>query len=223
MCTHDKVHGLEYIVPLVTFVYLDFCDGKNDTETQKWLEMFIDWLELNNLFSLKSVNYKEIWDIFYQIHQSKSNKVFISMAIGKETDDLYEAIEGVLSKINHEFNLNLEAIRIDKFRKGITYEIPEEILKHIKEGGLLIGDLTYENANVYHEIGYMMGICHQKGIEEQVILLFNKNNNNGQQVKFNLSTKRQLRYTTYKELKEELYKELETYVRKYKIGKCISK
>lgn len=218
LCICDEVQHLDYIPSLITYVYLDFCD-KKDAETQKWLEMFIDWLELNNLFSLKSVNYKEIWDIYHQIHQSKSNKVFISMAIREDTVDVYSTIETVIYKINSDFNLSLEPMRIDDFRKGVTYGIPEEILKHIKEGGLLIGDLTYENANVYHEIGYMMGLCHERGTEEQVILLLNKEANDRKPVKFNLACKRQLRFSTYTELKEDLYKELEAYVNKYKIGK----
>lgn len=222
LCNHDKVHNLGYIVPLITYVYLDFCD-KKDKETQKWLEMFIDWLELNNLFSLKSVNYKEIWDIFYQIHQSKSNNVFVSLAVKKETDDVYKSIKFVINEINKNYNLSLKPIRIDEFRKGVTYGISDEILKHIKEGGLLIGDLTYENANVYHEIGYMMGLCHARGTEEQVILLFNKEANKGVSVKFNLAGKRHLRFSTCTELERYLYEELEDYVRKYKIGKYTTK
>ncbi|KKG05868.1 hypothetical protein DU40_13550 [Methanosarcina mazei] len=222
LCTHDKVHHLEYIVQLITYVYLDFCNKNKDKETQKWLEMFIDWLELNNLFGLKSVSYQEIWNIFHQIHQSKSNKVFVSLAVKKETDDVYKSIRSVINEINSHFDLNLEPIRIDQYRKGVTYGISDEILKHIREGGLLIGDLTYENANVYHEVGYMMGLCHERGTEEQIILLFNKEANKDISVKFNLAGKRHLRFSTCTELERDLYKELEAYVRKYKIGKYIA-
>ena len=141
------------------------------------------------------------------------------MEYNEQSKDTYDTIKQVITKINNDLGLSLEPIKIDEYRKGVTYSIPDEIIKQIRDGGLLIGDLTNKNANVYHEIGYMMGICHQKGIEEQVILILKLKDDEPQPVKLNLSHKRQIRFKTYVQLKEELSKELESYCKKYKIGK----
>lgn len=217
----DKIQKLQYIIPLIVHVYLKICK-KDENKTKLWLNRFIDWLKINDLFELKNVQYDEIWGIFHKLYESKSNKVFISMEYTDDTKDVFDSIKQVIDKVNRELGLSLKPIRIDKYRKGVTYSIPKEILKQIQEGGLLIGDLTNQNANVYHEIGYMMGLCHQRGIEEQVILILKDNGEGEPNVKFNLAHKRQIRFKTYTELKKELYKELETYCKIYKIGRYLS-
>ena len=141
------------------------------------------------------------------------------MEFNDKSPDTYDTIEQVIKKINADLGLSLEPIKIDEYRKGVTYSIPEEIITQIRDGGLLIGDLTNKNANVYHEIGYMMGICHQKGIEEQVILILKMEDDDKNPVKFNLAHKRQIRFKTYVQLRDDLYKELKSYCKKYKIGR----
>lgn len=214
----EKIQKLQYIVSLIVHVYLHVAK-KNDEETRLWLNRFVEWLDLNGLFDLTTVNYHEIWRIFYKIYESKSNKVFISMEFNDKSPDTYDTIEQVIKKINADLGLSLEPIKIDEYRKGVTYSIPEEIITQIRDGGLLIGDLTNKNANVYHEIGYMMGICHQKGIEEQVILILKMEDDDKNPVKFNLAHKRQIRFKTYVQLRDDLYKELKSYCKKYKIGR----
>lgn len=215
----EKIAKLEYIIPLIAHVFISVAK-KDDIETKLWLNRFVDWLQLNNLFDLTNVCYDEIWDIFHEIYLSKSNKVFISMEYNTSTPDVFDAIAQVIQEINSELGLALEPIRIDEYRKGVTYFIPEEILKQIREGGLLIGDLTNRNANVYHEIGYMTGLCHGKGIEEQVILILKANpEEEEEQVEFNLAGKRQIRFTNCVDLKNKLKEELKAYCIKYKPAK----
>ncbi len=214
----EKITKLEYIIPLIAHVFISVAQ-KDDIETKLWLNRFIYWLQLNNLFDLTSVCYNEVWEIFYEIYLSKSNKVFISMEYDVSTQDVFDAITQVIGEINSELGLTLEPIRIDEYRKGVTYTISEEILRQIREGGLLIGDLTNTNANVYHEVGYMTGLCHGKGIEEQVILILKDDPAEEEQVKFNLAGKRQIRFTNCVDLKNKLKEELKAYCTKYKIAK----
>jgi hypothetical protein len=69
----------------------------------------------------------------------------------------------------------LRGIRIDHFNKGHSYTINDEILKVIEGTGLLIADLTFGNRNVYHEIGYLMGLNQGKGLlQENFILIADK-------------------------------------------------
>ena len=53
-------------------------------------------------------------------------------------------------------------IRIDKQIVGFSYDIVNEILENIKNAGLLIADLTDQNANVYYEVGYAQGLIKAK-------------------------------------------------------------
>lgn len=53
-------------------------------------------------------------------------------------------------------------VRIDKQIVGFSYDIVEELLEQIKNAGLLIADLTDQNANVYYEAGYAQGLLKAK-------------------------------------------------------------
>ena len=65
-----------------------------------------------------------------------------------------------MRQINEKYQLEiaLEAIRIDRVNEGHSFTIEERILEVIESSGLLIADLTQGNQNVYHEIGYLMGL-----------------------------------------------------------------
>lgn len=214
----EKITALRYIIPLIANLHVNIFN-QNEKQSIWWTKKFIDWINLNDLFELENVNYLNIWNIFYKIFQSKSNKIFISMQLDEDEQDLYPTILRAIKEVGIEQNRQLEAIKIDEYRKGVTYGIDEEILKKIREGGLLIGDISTNNANVFHEIGYMMGLCHQKGVEGQVILLCNekKITQHGENVKFNLQHQKQIRYASYDQLEHELKAELKTFYEQYKI------
>ena len=214
----DKIAKLRYIIPLITYIHLNI--GQQDAKKTKWwTKKFVDWIEMNDLFELEDVNCLKIWKIFIKVFESKTNQIFISMQFDKDGKDLFAAINRAIIATGNEQGRKLETIRIDEHRKGVTFTIDEEILKKIRDGGLLIGDISTNNANVFHEIGYMMGLSHQRGIEGQVILLCNeeKIKTSGGDVKFNLQHQKQLRYSSYAQLELELKAELKAYYEQYKI------
>ncbi len=62
-------------------------------------------------------------------------------------------------------------IRIDQFNQGYSHNINDEILDLIEDSGLLIADISHQNGNVYHEIGYLMGLNQGKGLEHKNFIL----------------------------------------------------
>ena len=89
----------------------------------------------------------------------------------------YEAILNLI-EYNRENNIELlPPIRMDKQIVGHSYDIVGEILENIKNAGLLIADLTYENANVYYEVGYAQGLINAK-IGNTADVLYSSGRNN---------------------------------------------
>ena len=78
----------------------------------------------------------------------------------RECNKHYNEIKKIVADINREKHESIKffPLRIDKFKNGSAYKIPDEILNKIEDSGLLIADLTHKNENVYHEIGYLMGL-----------------------------------------------------------------
>lgn len=88
----------------------------------------------------------------------------------------------------------------------------DEILKIIDGTGLLIADLTQGNKNVYHEVGFLMGLNHGKsGIQENFILIADSAVINDKDIGFNLRPWQQIRFSGTLELTNKLMKSLETY------------
>jgi len=57
----------------------------------------------------------------------------------------------------HNLKPALKVERVDWFQDGTSYEINDKIIEMMIDCGLLIGNLTHCNPNVYHEIGFVMG------------------------------------------------------------------
>jgi len=62
--------------------------------------------------------------------------------------------------------------RVDWFHDGTSYVINDKIVEMMSDCGLLIGNLTYCNPNVYHEIGFVMGKAKAEGKATAEMLLF---------------------------------------------------
>jgi hypothetical protein len=62
--------------------------------------------------------------------------------------------------------------RVDWFHDGTSYEINDKIIEMMSDCGLLIGNLTCCNPNVYHEIGFVMGKAKAEGKQVADMLLF---------------------------------------------------
>jgi hypothetical protein len=146
----SKARGL-----LEAFLYFTFLDNKFN------LDWFTDWVIENHIYELKEVAAYDLIAIFEKILLSKHRTIFISMQFSNTyCENHYEFISNLIKEINKETSVNIKLypLRIDKFKNGSAYKIPDEILDKIFSSGLLIADLTMNNPNVYHEVGYLMGI-----------------------------------------------------------------
>ncbi len=82
------------------------------------------------------------------------------MPFGKaKPDDHCAIIQRVCKEVSDAHNLKpaLKVERVDWFQDGTSYEINDKIIEMMIDCGLLIGNLTHCNPNVYHEIGFVMG------------------------------------------------------------------
>lgn len=159
--------------------------------------------------------------MFENILIARRREIFVSMAFCAETKETYETIKKTVDQINekHKLDIRLREIRIDQFNKGHSYTIDDEILKVIEGSGLLIADLTLGNRNVYHEVGYLMGLNRGKGLEQDNFILIADKKTRGDELEsdigFNLKSWQQLRFESTRQLEVELTKSLETY---YNLG-----
>jgi hypothetical protein len=155
--------------------------------------------------------------VFESILVARKREIFISMPFRDETKETYETIKKTVQQINekHCLNIQLRPIRIDDFKKGHSYTIDDEILKVIEGSGLLIADLTFGNRNVYHEIGYLMGLNRGNGREQDNFILIADKQVRGEELEgdigFNLKSWQQLRFASTRQLEIELTQSLETY------------
>lgn len=158
--------------------------------------------------------------MFEQIFQSKKNEVFVSMQFGDSQSELiYEKIVRAIEQFNTKYtgiHLNVYPIRIDRTVESSTYSIQDRILEAIKSCSLIIADLSSKNINVYHEIGYAMGVAQANNLLPNMILLYkedtqykDKNEDTDKFIGFNLRNLSQLRFKDYKQLVDGLIERLE--------------
>jgi hypothetical protein len=172
-----------------------------------------------HLGRVQAVDAASLVSVFESILTSRHREIFISMAFCDETKETYETIKKTVRQINdkHQLDIHLREIRIDQFNKGHSYTIDDEILKVIEGSGLLIADLTFGNRNVYHEIGYLMGLNRGKGLEQDNFILIADKKTRGDELErdigFNLKSWQQLRFESTRQLEEGLTESLETYYR----------
>ena len=108
---------------------------------------------------------------------------------------------------------------IDKQIVGFSYDIVNEILENIQNAGLLIADLTEQNANVYYEVGYAQGLIKAKiGNTAEVLYLISNPDKPDEPfatAKFDVQHYKMIPYKNdgngVNELKANLEKELKTF------------
>ena len=112
--------------------------------------------------------------------------------------------------------LSATPIRIDRNVESNTSSIPDDIKDAIKSCSLIIADLSSANINVYHEIGYAMGIAESQNMSPNIILLYKENTEHNKENKdvdkfvgFNLRNLSQLRFKDYDQLVDGLVERLE--------------
>lgn len=194
---------------------------------QVQLQSFISWGTRNGINQiiapddLSKDSSQNLITMFDQISQSMENEIFVSMQFGDSQSELiYEKIVRAIERFNTKHkNRNLWAtpIRIDRAIEPSTSSIPDKILKAIKSCGLIIADLSSANINVYHEIGYAMGVAQAQNMKPNIILLYKEDTDYNKENKkdvdkfvgFNLRNLAQLRFKDYDQLVDGLVVRLE--------------
>lgn len=208
--------NISYLCALIYYSLLD--------EDQLW--SFIQWSQQNGINKITTPDdlskdaSQNLIMMFDQIHQAKKNEIFISMQFGDSQSELiFEKIVRSIEKFNSlhkDINLKATPIRIDRNIESNIFSIPDRIRDAIKSCGLIIADLSSANINVYHEIGYAMGIAESHNTIPNIILLYKENTDHNKEnrdvdkfIGFNLRNLSQLRFKDYDQLVDGLVKRLE--------------
>lgn len=163
----------------------------------------------------QAVDAASLVEVFESVLSARRREVFVSMEFGNHTDEVYKAIEDAIAQVNKDHalqqaDLALKPIRIDRENKGHSYTIADEILKIMDGCGLLIADLTQSNKNVYHEIGFLMGLNQGRGEpHENFILIADATQVKDNTVGFNLRAWQQIRFNGTGDLTRKLIESLE--------------
>lgn len=212
----DEYGNIAFLSAMVYYSLLD----------KAQLQAFIHWAvrnginKVNEPDDLSKDSAENLIKMFEQIFQSKKNEVFVSMQFGDSQSELiYEKIVRAIEQFNTKYtgiHLNVYPIRIDRTVESSTYSIQDRILEAIKSCSLIIADLSSKNINVYHEIGYAMGVAQANNLRPNMILLYkedtqykDKNEDTDKFIGFNLRNLSQLRFKDYKQLVDGLIERLE--------------
>ena len=185
---------------------------------------FKNWIIENHIYAIKEPELlkhdtNEFVAVFDKVMESRNRTIFISMQFCDETKENYNAIKNAVKDINNDikFDLKLREIRMDDFKKGYSYKINDEILGLVEGCGYLIADLSLGNKNVYHEIGYLMGLNQGKLKKQNNFILFhNKKTDNSDfhtDVGFNLSQYTVLTADDTNDLREKIKEQIKIYYR----------
>ena len=158
--------------------------------------------------------------MFDSIYEIRQKQIFVAMPFKPELDFVYQAIRSTVEKLNNDYGIELPLpIRLDKQITGYSYDIVNEILVQIQNAGLIIADLTDQNANVYYEVGYAQGLLRsQLGNAAKVLYLISNPNNPNEPfapAKFDVQHYKMIPYKNagngVQELKDALESELKVF------------
>lgn len=212
----DSYGNIAFLCTLVYYAILD----------KAQMQSFIDWAERNGINKITEPDDlskdapANLIKMFEQIYRTKKNEIFISMQFGDSQSELiYEKIVRAVEMFNAKhksIHLNATPIRIDRTVESSTFSIQNRILEAIKSCSLIIADLSSANINVYHEIGYAMGVAESHNMIPNMILLYKENTDHNEKkldvdkfVGFNLRNLSQLRFKDYDQLVNGLVHRLE--------------
>jgi hypothetical protein len=216
---------------LTAFVYFSL---KNEG---RQLHAFLRWIENNRIDRLspatttrglgyhyhlgrtQAVDAASLVDVFESVLMARSRDVFVSMQFGSipGEEPVYKAIKEAIDSVNAKHGLQadlaLTPVRIDHVNKGHSYTIADEILKVVNGCGLLIADLTQGNKNVYHEVGYLMGLNQGRTAPQDNFILVadNKQIQSDAAIGFNLRHWQQVRFDDPLDLRTKLVRSLEAH------------
>jgi hypothetical protein len=193
------------------FLYFALSDATQTDGLQRFAQ-FENWVLRNHQYELQRINALDLIRIFEKVAQARSRQIFVSMQFTPNTLANFEAIQAAVNDLNikHKLDIQLRPIRIDQFDTGFSYQINDEILRLIEESGYLIADLTCGNKNVYHEIGYLMGLNQGKGLKHENFLLLHNGGigDSTADVGFNLTAIKQLRVNDTNTLREQVKRQI---------------
>jgi len=180
---------------------------------ERLVKSFAQWVIDNHIYTIEKSSAKDIVDVFNSIISSRNRTIFVSLPVDeKETENHYKIIERVAKEINNDLRLKvkIKVDRVDWFVDGTSYEINNKILEMISNCGLLIGDLTYCNPNVYHEVGFLMGKSRalDEGFGNFILILNETVKKKDNVVGFNLKGIKQIKFVQTEKFADELKKHL---------------
>ena len=188
-------------------------------ETQgnnKKIEFFTQWVLKNHIYK-STTDLKNLIKVFDEIYASRIKKIFVAMPFREKTNDnVWDSMVEVYNELIKEgYDLSQQHKKRDKYapyRVDIdnleSKDIIEKIKKGIEECDLIIADLTYNNPNVYYEIGLA------QGQNKPLILLFDEKateeKTKENKPRFDLSTMEHIKYDSnnLSNLKSELKEKL---------------
>lgn len=204
---------------LALIPYVFYCFEGNG-QTNPKLTAYNIWFIKNKLYNVKDFEPTSMIEVFNSIYEMRSKRIFVAMPFKDELDFVFNAICNAVKKINRENDVELlEPIRIDKQIVGFSYDIVNEILGNIQNAGLLIADLTEQNANVYYEAGYAQGLLKAKcGNTAEILYLISNPQNPDEpfcNAKFDVQHYKMIPYKNIGngglELQENIEKELKAF------------
>lgn len=214
----EQQGNISLFVALVYFKLLDH--NKFDS--------FVEWILKNGINKIPIEDYlpthnpRSLISLFERVYEAKGKEIFISMQFGDpQSEMIYEKIVQTINRFNISKGLDIKitTIRIDQKATTELFSISTEITRAIENSSLIIADLSSRNINVYHEIGVAMGLAQAKNISPSVILLYKTDSSFRDKgtvdedhfIGFNLRGESQLRFSTYKQLVDDLWNRLEYY------------
>jgi len=144
-----------------------------DVASKSKIDYFTQWVCSSQMYCIEKIDAVSLIEIFDRLYEIRKKQIFVAMPFDDRLDFVLDSIKSSVDQINAEFHLEIPPpIRIDKQITGFSYNIVQSILDNIRGAGLLIADLTYQNANVYYEAGYAQGLIHAKlGNTTQILYL----------------------------------------------------
>lgn len=159
-CDYGIIRHCRSKQAIIPYVYYCMTGGKQKNAK---LDAYNTWFIKNKLYNVVDFDPKSMIEIFDSIYEIRKKQIFVAMPFQEDLNFVFDTICRAVQKINHEYGTELEKpVRIDKQITGFSYDIVEELLEQIKNAGLLIADLTNQNANVYYEAGYAQGLLKAK-------------------------------------------------------------
>lgn len=149
---NDTLKNNGIIEILISFVYFKVVEAR---KKNKIFTHFTNWIITNHLFTIKDIKAESIAELFTQIHEKKSYKVFVAMPYWshQEVNEYNTLFKEILLEVTKKAKVELELIPIMRFR-GKSQRIDKRLLNSINECDIFIADITGNNDNVIFEIGY---------------------------------------------------------------------